>query len=242
MRWYSPSSARSWIIQTMNTSFLGSYHHSVPATPFHEKVPLPVVFVLVSSITSDMPRPKPMPAPGKNRPLRADLRRGLVDHHQRFGFRLQDLHAVIRAVISQHQDEAEIVFRRRGDAAAALHVGGGRCVVVIEAHAGDQRLDVLRLGEARSLVLRLVEGRVGHAERAGDALLHDNVEGLLRDHFDHAAQHVEAVAVVPGRARLGDQRQLGVDLFGESFAVRSERISPPSIQIFEIGWPAVTKP
>ena len=59
------------------------------------------------------------------------------------------------------------------------------------------------------LFLGHVERRVDHAERVEDALLQELAERLSGELLDQVALHVDADAVVPARARLGQERQVG---------------------------------
>jgi hypothetical protein len=78
------------------------------------------------------------------------------------------------------------------------------------------------LGQAR-LALGLGHGEAGvlHAQRLQQPRRQEYTQRLAGSHLDHAAEHVGAVAVVPGAARLVGQRQLG-DALGE---LRVQRVA-----------------
>ncbi|MEI9986276.1 MAG: hypothetical protein WDN69_25765 [Aliidongia sp.] len=58
------------------------------------------------------------------------------------------------------------------------------------------------------LRFRHAEAGIDHAKRAEDALLEEGAETPAGDDFDQPPQHIGRDAVIPARARLGDQRQL----------------------------------
>ena len=65
-----------------------------------------------------------------------------------------------------------------------------------------------RFGNACSLVGGHIERGLVHAQRIKDALFEQHVECLTGGNFQHSAQHICRVSVVPFGPRFEEQRQL----------------------------------
>ena len=97
--------------------------------------------------------------------------------------------------------------------ARIVHLGARADGAVVRERLGDQRL-FGGIGD--------MEARVFHAKRIKQPLLLELIERFARDDLDHPAEHVDGLAVVPGRAGLigqwhfreplGELRQVGIAL------------------------------
>ncbi len=133
----------------------------------------------------------------------------LAEQRHRLG--AQEAHAIERAAAEQHPAKAQVVGRRRHQAAAAgfevrrRRVGSGLRVVL--KGQGTLGIGPITGGEALHLVRWAVEAGVGHAERREDALIQEAAERHARDRLDEIAEHVDGNGVVPRLARREEQRQ-----------------------------------
>src|SRR5207249_3971572 len=115
------------------------------------------------------------------------LGRELVLRHLPYRFGLQETPAFVHPALQEHPSERQIVIDGRDEAAGAggENGRGGVCAggpVLVHARLRA----TLRIGEdpaageAIELALRDEEGRVAHAERLDDALVHERLERLAR--------------------------------------------------------------
>ena len=146
----------------------------------------------------------------------ADLGFEMVLEHEVHGFGLQDAHAVEFAAIHHHAAEALVVFGAGAQTLAAHEQRGFlrelASVASALQHAGlGLRVD---LADAGGVLGMHPEVGAGHFQRAEDALLHHFIERLARHGLDVAAQHVDAVSVLPAGAGMKLERLLG-ERFGE---------------------------
>ncbi len=126
-----------------------------------------------------------------------DVGRQGIRRHLLHGLGLKDAHATELAAVQQHLAEAQVVGRGRGKTAATHEQRGGLGDVPQRRPAARGRVD-----QPRELVRRHEEAGIDHAERLEDPVLKEPVERPARSDLDQAAQHVDAMAVFPGFARL----------------------------------------
>src|SRR5262245_24081140 len=121
----------------------------------------------------------------------------VISPHRSDSVRRSNADAVQRPLIEQHLKEADVVWRRRGQSAAADGLG--------HRHRWLNRIDLKRAvwtpamdeGKARLPIVRLVVRSVGHAQRAENVISEIDLEALTRKCFDDAACPIDARAVKP---------------------------------------------
>mmetsp|Transcript_32262 Transcript_32262/g.92886 ORF Transcript_32262/g.92886 Transcript_32262/m.92886 type:complete len:240 (-) Transcript_32262:1009-1728(-) len=145
----------------------------------------------------------------------------------------QDAHSIKLSEVPQHEQKPHVVVE--GAHHAALHGQrhlhgaapredrrgvGADPAALLPALVNNHQLvrkvgltfDLLALvpgTDAGGLLRRHLEARVPHLQRPADALLHNDVEGLVGHHLEHAAEDVQAVAVVPAVPWLALEWHLG---------------------------------
>ena len=116
------------------------------------------------------------------------------------------------SVVRDHLREPHVVVEGADEASPATEEERRRARAVTErsqdrlACAGPRHVE---RREAIGLLVSAPERRVGHAERAADALFDEVAERLTRCHLDDAAQHVGRHRVVPLGARLEEEWDRG---------------------------------
>ena len=132
-----------------------------------------------------------------------------------------------RAAVIKHQQEARVVVHRRDEPAAA-HFEARRGAHVDEFYRRPG-IGVVRecLGEPLVLVGGREEAGITHAERRENALAQKCAQGLARYDLDDAADDVGGMAVMPGHARLLEERQLAISATSSALGrSRNNRASP----------------
>ena len=134
----------------------------------------------------------------------------MVDRHVLERLAADDPPTVEFAAVEQHVDEALVIVDGTDQATAARQEDRRREVRAgVESVEGRQRILGCQLVVRREpvdLVGRDVEGRIGHAERAGDVLGEVLVEPHPRDHLDESTAHVGRHRVVPCRTGIEGER------------------------------------
>ena len=155
----------------------------------------------------------------------ADIRPKVVGGHELKRLASEDARAAERAAEIEHLREPRVIVHRR-DKPAAAHFETRFGPGVEELH-GCAAVGIVRerLGEALVRVRARGEAGIAHAQRRKNSLMQKRAQGLPGDNLDDAADDVGGMAVIPGCARLVEQRQLGErnDKFGESGTVRAKR-------------------
>src|SRR5262249_22253337 len=142
----------------------------------------------------------------------SDLGAEMIGRHVLDGLAAEDARALERAAIQEHLREARVVAGRRDAAtAAALELRRLRGIEQLDLLAGV-RIGRQGLGQTRLTIGGDDEARIGHLERAKDALRENLAERLAGDDLDDTSEDVGRDTVLPRRARLVQGRQLGESL------------------------------
>ena len=141
---------------------------------------------------------------------RMNLGPQMIRRHVGDGLRSENALAVERAPVEEHLQQT-CVISRGGDHAAAAELAGSNLGRIADRSVDAERPVVSeRLRDAALLRgVRDVKTCVAHFQRIENALLLELVERFAGNDLDEAAEHVNRVAVVPGRAGLIGERQLG---------------------------------
>ena len=107
------------------------------------------------------------------------------------------------------QKASVILGRGRHPAAARLHLHGMPRIAEVSVHAEIPIVGERFRDPPLPRRLRHAEAGLRHPERPQHVLFLILVERLARNHLDDPPDHVDRVAVIPGRAGLVAERQLG---------------------------------